>query len=144
MKTKKNDFILESLANIPGTSLTLYVKGHVITGRVMKTSTYLRQLGNPDGREPAPLEALAAEFEMQEAEHEAKVEELLNRAGDATAEELKAQPETYFVHLEEARFMTGIGRWGPSPNGTLIRVRISSVDAWNHGAMETTVNSDDA
>lgn len=120
---------VEITNNNPGvdTSVTLLVGGLIVTGMLISITAYHKALGES-------FAASTADPELQRTWRETfagMADSYKPQPPDATV------PLPYYVHLRDARVMRADGQMIPHNGGVVWRGRLTAVDAWWFGSMES-------
>lgn len=117
-----------------GHDITLLANGMAITGTITSTLDYFRlTVIRPDSSQSIlDLESKLAEWDEEWRQADRK----LLRGEDLDAEDEDALETKDFINLKDARYQSGaaLGQLVPT-DGTCMRVRLSSVDAWFSGKL---------
>lgn len=125
-----------------GPLLTLFVGGQMLSGQAVCNSARIRAvmdaMGELDENTRATFEADLGEATQSEEDLIALLDRL--DAGDELAPDEQARWERlsdpHFLNLVHATYQTPQGLVGQLDPPLAMRVRIDSVDAWFHGAVE--------
>lgn len=134
----KQDDLLETFVNTanrygPLVGLTLFIKGTVISGRLIGGRQFLDKFAEQWG--PG-----------HESEDKDMLREALKQRANELYPEQKPESKEYrpptYIHLEDARvFVPGVS--GMPGNGLLWRGRLTEVDGWSLGALRFVPSSEE-
>ncbi|MGC3995190.1 MAG: hypothetical protein QM779_13925 [Propionicimonas sp.] len=133
------DFMLETFLESGGgigLSITLFVKGVVITGNITKVSDFYRKavVEQLDVDGSVGLEDFAKELAEEEAEYK-RISDLPDEERTEDQRKAVAAPHN-FINLTDAHYQIGDGSLVPGgEKGLNVRVRAEAVDAWVLGRM---------
>jgi hypothetical protein len=125
------DIVNDARANADTVTLSLIVKGAVVSGELVPAWRWMTLVDEQLG---------GSTFLGERAEELAEEARLAWAANDPPAEHWTAErvkthnPRSQFVHLQNAQIVTGNGDYPP----TLWRVRLADVSGWCFGALRTT------